>query len=212
MLPSTRHLQVILSWLCPTLQVGPGRSFKADVQETVRARHCCLQVLSLDGISQRCCDLLPNGRVPRLDGVKAISPTCPVRGWTHSTCTAQTEAPNRERQSSDVPRSVRYVTTQQSAEAPSDGIVMFNRENRSKQIICPRTHTEEQHQACTLQIGDCSNPLQQLPVGSGRLLEKSPHVLRSPSGVPSTFTPCSEGVQDLRATRLRPGRPAELQL
>ena len=58
---------------------------------------------------------------------------------------------------------------------PSHGIVVFNRE------------------ILNLQIGDRWDPLQQSPVGSGRVLEKSLHILRMPQRVPSAITPCSEG-------------------
>ena len=112
---------------------------------------------------------------------------------------------------------VRHVN-QQSAEAPSHGIVMFNRKvlrtlrrNRSEQIICPRTHAEEQHQPCTLQIGDCWDLLQQLPVGSGRLLEESPHALRMPQRGAKHFHPLLRR-REFRISALRPGRPAELLL
>ena len=175
--------QVILPRLCSTLHVGPGRSCKANIQEAVPARHSCLQVLALDRISQRCCDLLPNRRVPGLDGVKAISPTQYAAGLTRRAL--HKPRPPIEKGNPATSQEV-SVTTQQSAEAPSHGIVMFNREilrtlrrNRSEQIICPRTRAE-QHQPCTLQIGDCS----------GRLfLEESPHALRMPQRGAKHFHP-----------------------
>ena len=45
----------------PSLQVCPGRSFEADIQEAFPARHNCLQMMAMDLICQRCCDLPDKG-------------------------------------------------------------------------------------------------------------------------------------------------------
>ena len=81
--------QVILPRLLPLSAIGQGGASKPTSRRPSLLATAACKCWPLDGISQSCCDLLLNGRVPGLDGVKAISSAETVFGHPYVTIFGQ---------------------------------------------------------------------------------------------------------------------------